>query len=490
MSDVNPLLSSMLEVRRPRRAAAETARQNITHIYDSRKKKPDAKKEIPTPSTQTSSIYEGVRLTPEQQKIISAGPPRILLPRLTTTSLHQQQHPTSVVVQKQPWPKKVLPLKTKVEDNDDNKLKLTPHQKVILSQSEPKVSLFKNLPASLKPGDRVDVTKQYPFIMKNFNEEMSPHYKQVLMTIYYDHKRTAGLASPRKLYLAAKHILPRITLDQVTRWLTSQKTYAVNRVPKKKFNRRKVIVGGIARQYQADLLDMSTRGDDGKSRESDFILTVIDCFSRFADAVPIGRKTASNVLRGFESVFSRMKIPKKIQTDDGKEFYNQLVKQYFEEKGIIHFSTDQELKAQIVERFNRTLREKINKYCQANNTIYFHEAIPSIIASYNSTPHRSLGEGRFAPKDINKRNEALIWELQYGTYLSKSLARPKFRVGDVVRVAAFKKGLKRMRQHFKSELFVIHKVLDTRPRTYLVKTRKGGIPVKGGYYEPQLQKVL
>jgi len=465
----NPLLSSMLDVR-PRRAAAQAAKENITNIYGSSKKSSARKTgerakqvnkssdvdltPVALPPTKKKDLYEGVRLTPDQQKILQAGTPKIFLERLSIP----------------PPPKPLY-----------HGVRLTPEQQKIVQAGAPKVYLEKVDSSPALPASKVPKTP--PLI----DRSLSPHYRQILSSIYYDHSRTAGLASPRKLYLAAKHLLPRISLDQVSRWLASQKTYTVNRVPKKKFKRRKVIVGGIGRQYQADLMDMSARSRDGESKESDFILTVIDCFSRFADAVPIGRKTASNVLRGFEEIFSRMKIPKKIQTDDGKEFYNNTIKSYFREMGIIHFSTDQELKAQIVERFNRTLREKINKYRQANNTVYYHQAIPEIINAYNSSIHSSIN---IAPKHVNKRNEKLIWELQYGDYLDSSLARPKFKVGDVVRIAAIKKGFKRLRQHFKSELFVIHKVLPTRPRTYLVKSRRDGILVKGGYYEPQLQKVL
>ena len=49
-----------------------------------------------------------------------------------------------------------------------------------------------------------------------------------------------------------------------------------------------------------------------------------------------------------------MKPPRKLQTDMGKEFYNSHVKRVLNRYRVHHFSTDQPLKAQIVERFNRT----------------------------------------------------------------------------------------------------------------------------------------
>ena len=52
-----------------------------------------------------------------------------------------------------------------------------------------------------------------------------------------------------------------------------------------------------------------------------------------------------------------MKPPRKLQTDMGKEFYNSHIKRVLNRYRVHHFSTDQPLKAQIVERFNRTLRD-------------------------------------------------------------------------------------------------------------------------------------
>ena len=68
-------------------------------------------------------------------------------------------------------------------------------------------------------------------------------------------------------------------------------------------------------------------------------------------------KKGSHVAAALEKVFKVMKPPRKLQTDMGKEFYNSHVKRVLNRYRVHHFSTDQPLKAQIVERFNRTLRD-------------------------------------------------------------------------------------------------------------------------------------
>lgn len=350
-----------------------------------------------------------------------------------------------------------------------------------------------------------------PFVFEDHNEGFPELARATLKEIYYNPRHEAGFSSPRKLYLAARKEVPYISQQQVRRWLASQRTYGLTKSVNKNFRRRKVIVRGLFHQYQADLLDMARKSktqkkkrklvDPGKKVESDaeeeeeeqkdksdFILTVIDCFSRFAHAVPVKSKRGIDVAEGFLDVFSHMKPPKKMQTDDGVEFYNQHVRKLFRHLNIIHFSTDQELKAQIVERFNRTLREKINRYRTANNTMLYHDVLPDLIHAYNSSPHSSLGN--YAPAEVTPQNEQMIREIQYGPYLRSEAPDPKFKIGEIVRAARVKKGLKKVSNTFKRELFVITDVIYTNPPTYRLKSRETGDIVAGSYYEPQLQKVL
>jgi hypothetical protein len=169
----------------------------------------------------------------------------------------------------------------------------------------------------------------------------------LLSRIYLDPANPASFSSPYKLYHAAKKLKPKITLKSVQNWLAGQKSYTLHRASKVNFPRRKVLVRGMHQQYQADLLDLQKLYHANSGTR--FLLTVIDCFSRVGAAVPLRNKRAETVRDGFLKVFTEMKPPKKMQTDKGTEFYNSEVKSLFHKLGIIHFSTDQELKASMVE---------------------------------------------------------------------------------------------------------------------------------------------
>lgn len=308
----------------------------------------------------------------------------------------------------------------------------------------------------------------------------------VLKKIYEDLKNPAGFSSPYFLYKSAKKINPRIKMSHVVSWLNAQKAYTKHRAIKTKFVRRPVLTRGLQYQYQADLVDYQAISRDNAGFR--YVLTIIDCFSRFALAIPIKRKTGENVAQAFRKAFESMPPPEKLQTDDGTEFYNKNVKEVLNENNVHHFSTDQELKASIVERFNRTLREKIQKYMVAKNTLRYIDILPDFLYGYNNKPHGSL-DG-LSPVEVTKKNEKAVHKNMYGEYLSQKKKRHKFSINDTVRIAEYRKTFhKSYHQNFTDKIFIIVDKLNTHPPTYRVKDSENSDLIRGAFYEEQLQKV-
>ncbi len=92
----------------------------------------------------------------------------------------------------------------------------------------------------------------------------------------------------------------------------------------KKFQRRRVIVHDIDEIWGADLVDMqeNEKTNDGNK----YILTIIDCFSRYAWAIPLKNKSGVVVTDAFIKLFAVGRIPTKLWVDQGSEFYNSNLK--------------------------------------------------------------------------------------------------------------------------------------------------------------------
>ena len=110
----------------------------------------------------------------------------------------------------------------------------------------------------------------------------------LLKKIYMDLRNPASFSSPYRLYSEAKKINSKIKLKDIINWLEMQKSHNLHRRLKTKFKRRKVLTRGVQYQYQADLVDYAKLKRDNSGYT--FVLSVIDCFSHLAFAIPIKTK--------------------------------------------------------------------------------------------------------------------------------------------------------------------------------------------------------
>ena len=133
--------------------------------------------------------------------------------------------------------------------------------------------------------------------------------------------------------------------------------------------------------------------------------------------------------------------PLRVQTDQGKEFYNRGVQAWFKKLGTHHFSTYGDSKASVVERWHRTLKQRMYRYFTAHNTLRYVDVLQPLIHTYNHAYHRSIG---MAPHQVTPSTVPEVWERLYGPRLNQKTSPPKCRVGDRVRLnkkhRPFKKG--------------------------------------------------
>ena len=118
--------------------------------------------------------------------------------------------------------------------------------------------------------------------------------------------------------------------------------------------------------------------------------------SKYAWALPHKTKSGAEVTKVFAKIF-RDRYPKNLQTDQGKEFYNADVQKLLTKHDINHYSTYLVMKASVVERFNRTLKNNMWKLFMLNGTYRWTDALPRLFAEYNARKHRTI---RMRPCDV------------------------------------------------------------------------------------------
>ncbi|KAE9522753.1 hypothetical protein AGLY_016862 [Aphis glycines] len=142
------------------------------------------------------------------------------------------------------------------------------------------------------------------------------------------------------------------------------------------------------------------------------------CCTKFAWAVPLKSKTGKEVTKAMSKILDRS--PKLLQLDNGKEFYNT----------IFDTLMTNIMKACIVKRFNRTLKEKMFREFTARGSHEWISILPKLLNEYNNSKHRTLGMTS-TQADLNL-SSVTIKQREINN------EKIKFKVGDNVRISTQK----------------------------------------------------
>ena len=211
------------------------------------------------------------------------------------------------------------------------------------------------------------------------------------------------------------------------------------------------------------------------------MLTVIDTFSKYAWVEALKSKNATDVYRAFDIILKAGRIPKNLQTDNGKEFFNKEFSKLMQKYSINHFSTYSVLKASIVERFNRTLKGMMWKEFSYNGNYQWINVYKDLIKQYNRRPHRTI---HMAPVQVNSTNEKALLKSAYNHI--KIFKKPNLRVGPYVRISKYKHQFEKgYTPNWTTEIFKIKSIRITNPTTYLLEDYEGN-PIQGCFYREEL----
>ena len=247
------------------------------------------------------------------------------------------------------------------------------------------------------------------------------------------------------------------------------------------FERKKVIVNYIDEIHSCDLVDMVEYSRVNRGYK--YIFTNIDIFSKYTWSFPIKSKKISDIKPCFEKIFKERK-PKYIWSDQESSFFSKEMLKFFKNHNIKIYHTYSNLKAVIIERFNRSLRELMMKEFVKNNNTVWYNILPELIKKYNNRYHNTI---KMKPIDVNKSNEKHIKNTVYNYDITNK--KPKYKINDIVRISLKRRELFDKASgniKWSEELFKIYKINKSNVISYQLKDMNGEI-IKGIFYEKELQ---
>ena len=242
----------------------------------------------------------------------------------------------------------------------------------------------------------------------------------------------------------------------------------------KKFQRIQIQTHYKNECWSIDLIDRSSLSKYNKNYK--FIFTIIDNHTKYAWAIPLKDKSGKSTTTALKSLIEKTKKPDKIWSDRGKELYNKTFLDFLKQNEIQIYSTNSDLKAVFVERFNRTLLDLIKEPMYIEGKACWLNHLDTAMDKYNNRVHDTT---KMTPFEANNQ------PIDPHTFVNKP-KQPKSQVGDYVRVPdkrnIYSKGYT---TNWNRELFKIHKINPTNPVTYGL-VDENNEQIEGKYYEQEL----
>ena len=246
----------------------------------------------------------------------------------------------------------------------------------------------------------------------------------------------------------------------------------------KKFNKGKIYSQFKDNIWGVDLADMQSLSRKNKGIK--YILCAIDLYSKCAFVIPLKDKKGISIVNAFDKIIKQSnRKPNKIWVDQGSEFYNHVFKKWLSGNDVIMYSTFNEGKSVVAERFIRTLKNKLDKHMTASGKNVYYDVLDDVVNKYNNTKHSTI---KMKPIDVGDNKRVNIDE-----HKEKD---SRFKVGERVRISKFKKIFaKGSTPNWSKEIFIVDKINDTVPYTYNIKDLNDE-EIIGSFYDKESQKSI
>ena len=196
-------------------------------------------------------------------------------------------------------------------------------------------------------------------------------------------------------------------------------------------------------------------------------------------------KNSNEIINSFKDIFKKsIRKPNFIQSDEGSEFTNKLVLNFFNDNTIKWYHTyNRDIKCSIFERYNRTILNKIYKNFALNNNTIWVKDLNKLVKEYNKCYHRSI---KMSPLNASKKSNENIVRKNYNFEITNK--KQRFSIGDKVRVSLLKNTFEKgYISNWSEQIYIIYDIKSSNVHYYYLKDLNRN-KIDGMFYEQELLK--
>ena len=300
----------------------------------------------------------------------------------------------------------------------------------------------------------------------------SPERQEVIRSIYEDPE--TGFGSLRETYKQANAKDPGIRYVDVKAFLDR---YSHRQTQARYKGSNSWVSPHRLFEIEIDLVDLTATAEENDGFR--YALVGIDNFSKFSHVVPVKGKTPGPLVEAMNEILATVGTPKQVYSDYEGSFENAAWLRLMNSKGIKHIRTVGS--AHAVERFNRTIKEKLQTRLDAQGLQRWRwvEQLGPILRKYNSSYHHTI---EMTPNEATRPENELLVAFNLSKHAVKNRRYPPLSVGDRVRVMLKQDGKRKGYEPKWSTK--VHSVVFAKDGAFLVDDQKRRV-----YHRHELLKV-
>ena len=306
---------------------------------------------------------------------------------------------------------------------------------------------------------------------------------EILRKLYYDPK--TGYVGIDGLYRKAKLIDNHITMGYVKKWMDRQESRQINKqeLPNKKDTLP--IFSSQGDSYQIDLTFFPKYKKQNKGYL--IMMTCVNVNNRLGYIYKAKTKNTEDIIHMLNQFYKDTNNTiRTITSDNGSEFISKKVQEWFDKNNIIHYLADpgDHYKMGKIERFNRTIKQRLENHFIATESIIWYDVIDDIADNYNNTYHRMIF---MSPIEMSQNEDYEKNYIQYNQQKIDDKMFHRYLVNGLVRILNTKKLFDKSGRFWSDDLYDIVEYTDG--GRYILRKEGSDRPLKKRFRIDEIQVV-